>query len=82
VPYIKQPDRYELDHGRPPRSPGELNYRITALIREYVEFWGLGYPAINDVLGALDGAKSEFYRRVAAPYEDGKIVENGDVYDE
>ncbi|WP_439397023.1 DUF6899 family protein [Bradyrhizobium sp. PMVTL-01] len=35
---------------------------------------------MNDVLGALDGAKAEFYRRVAAPYEDAKIADSGDVY--
>jgi hypothetical protein len=38
------------------------------------------YQSINDVLGALEGAKLEFYRRIAAPYEDTKIQENGDVY--
>jgi hypothetical protein len=40
------------------------------------------YQAINDCLGALEGAKLELYRRVAAPYEDRKIQENGDVYSE
>ena len=30
--------------------------------------------------GALRCAQMEFYRRVAAPYEDKKIQENGDVY--
>jgi hypothetical protein len=35
---------------------------------------------VNDVVGALDGAKAEFQRRVVAPYEDKKIRENGDVY--
>lgn len=32
------------------------------------------------VIGALEFALSEFKRRVVAPYEDGKIAENGDVY--
>ena len=31
-------------------------------------------------MGALECAKLELYRRVAAPYEDVKIMENGDVY--
>jgi hypothetical protein len=47
---------------------------------QYVSDHDLSYRTINDVLGALEGAKLEFYRRVAAPYEDQKIQENGDVY--
>lgn len=64
---------------------------------------GVSYRVINDIVGALEGAKLEykrrrgvlkaagvfyafddvktsFYNRVAAPYEDQKIKENGDVY--
>jgi len=40
----------------------------------------LRYQNINDLLGALEGAKLELYRRVAAPYEDEKVESNGDVY--
>ena len=32
------------------------------------------------LIGVLECAKLELYRRVAAPYEDDKIDENGDVY--
>ena len=59
---------------------GELNYAITMLLVCYWETHGKNYQTINDILGALEGAKAEFYRRVAAPYEDQKIAENGDVY--
>jgi len=31
-------------------------------------------------VGVLECAKLELYRRIAAPYEDEKIVETGDVY--
>jgi len=31
-------------------------------------------------VGVLECAKMELYRRVAAPYEDKKKEENGDVY--
>jgi hypothetical protein len=31
-------------------------------------------------MGALEGAKMEMYRRVAAGYEDKAILRNGDVY--
>jgi len=34
----------------------------------------------QDILGAFKCAWSEFYRRKVAPYEDQKMVENGDVY--
>lgn len=38
------------------------------------------YQDHNDVMGALEGAKQEYYRRIVAPYENEKIKENGDVY--
>jgi len=41
---------------------------------------GPSYQTINDIIGALEGAKMEFYRRVVVPYEDKKIKDNGDVY--
>ena len=68
------------------RSPGELNFAITKLIQCYLDNKTgpnikLSYQLINDVLGATEGAKAEFYRRVAVKYEDQKIIENGDVYE-
>lgn len=78
MPYIRQPERQRAAVA--PETPGELNFAITALMQSYIQFTGLRYTAINDVLGALEGAKAEFYRRVAVPYENQKIKENGDVY--
>ena len=91
MPYIKQLDRDRIDNFTRTRSvidtPGELNYAITRLILNYLEDQiqippkgQLKYQDINDVLGALEGAKLEFYRRFCAPYEDGKKDQNGDVY--
>lgn len=80
MPYVKQDTRDLLDHGYPPQTPGELNYNVTRLVVNYVNNHGLSYATINEIVGALEGAKLEFYRRVAAPYEDTKITENGDVY--
>jgi hypothetical protein len=81
MPYIDQESRHQIDeHGRKPTSAGELNYCITKLCTEYCEIWGLTYSHINNVLGALEGAKQEFYRRVAIPYEDKKRGIHGDVY--
>lgn len=78
MPYIKEYDRDRAENI--PDNPGELNFAITKLCIEYMTRFGLKYANINDVMGALEGAKAEFYRRVAAPYEDKKIFENGDVY--
>ena len=85
MPYIKQLRRLQLDTVAIEDSkfeinnPGELNYVITRLIDNYHSRRG-DYQSVNDVVGALEGAKLEFYRRVAAPYEDQKAMENGDVY--
>lgn len=81
MPYIAQYRREFLDpDGVSPQSVGELNFLFTLLAYRFWKENGANYSAINDVLGALEGAKLEFYRRVAAPYEDKKIKENGDVY--
>jgi hypothetical protein len=61
-------------------TAGELNYWLTDTIVTYLTHKGLTYQTCNDIVGALDNAKSEFVRRVQIPYEDKKIKENGDVY--
>jgi hypothetical protein len=86
MPYIKQEERARLDKENEfkpigqPRTAGELNFMFTIYAQQYFKQHGQNYQAINDIMGALEGAKLEFYRRVAAPYEDQKIKENGDVY--
>jgi len=78
MPYIKQSERdFLLDSI--PETAGQLNYMISRLIKDYVIRQGLAYQTINDIVGALEGAKVEFQRRVVAPYEDKKILENGDI---
>lgn len=62
------------------RTPGELNFQITMVLKRYVETNGLCYATIADVLSSCEGAKLEFYRRIAAPYEEDKMLANGDVY--
>ena len=82
MPYIKKSDRYRVTVDGP-ENAGELNFAITTLLLEYLFYRGnakFDYQNINDCLGALEGAKLEFYRRAVAPYEDQKIQENGDVY--
>ncbi len=78
MPYI--PQRHRMNAASAPTTPGELNFAITSLIMRYLGAMGSSYVQMNDVLGALEGAKQEFYRRVVSKYEDQKIIENGDVY--
>jgi hypothetical protein len=81
MPYIKQEDRTKIDElNQSPKTAGELNYLFTKLSINYILDNGLSYQKLNDVVGALEGCKLELYRRMIAPYEDKKIIENGDVY--
>ena len=93
MPYITPEIKSLIDTGRIPQTSGELNYKITTLLLSYLKYqctsykfkgkklqWNYKYQLLNDILGALEGAKLEFYRRVAVPYEKKKCKENGDVY--
>jgi hypothetical protein len=81
MPYIKQERREAIMAGAKPQDAGELNFAITVLVDNYLkDKGGIRYAHLNEVIGAIDCAKLELYRRVAAPYEDKKMEENGDVY--
>ena len=86
MPYITKTARVALDLGsRKAKTPGELNYLITKLVREYIEnhlVTTVTYTNLNEVIGVLECTKQELYRRVLAPYEEIKREENGDVYPE
>ncbi len=60
----------------PEEIDGELNYIVTKILKE---IYPLRYFHINKAIGVLECIKLEYYRRVAAPYEDSKIKESGDV---
>jgi len=63
------------------QTPGQLNYEITNVIMRY--WWRTfkqDYTTINDIIGALEGAKLEFTRRIVVDFEKGKCASNGDVY--
>jgi hypothetical protein len=80
MPYIEQSRRKELDNGGKAETQGELNYKITMLLLDYMEYAGLSYGNINSVVGALECSKLEFYTKVARPYEEGKSRQNGPIY--
>lgn len=80
MPYIRREKRKDLEQGCVVETPGELNYKITMIVMDYVQHEGLSYQTIAEVTGVLENVKQELYRRVAVPYEEKKILENGDVY--
>lgn len=95
MPYIKTEMRSKLDPHIDSLSSaivelnenefaGNLNYTINKLIQSILtkknDHLSLSkYSDWNEVVGALECAKIEIYRRLIAPYEDIKITENGDV---
>lgn len=57
--------------------PGDVNYIITKLCHAYIETKGECYQHYNDLIGALESAKLELYRKRVANYEEKKEEENG-----
>lgn len=81
MPYITKDRRDVLsESARIPDTCGELNYLVTMLVRSYLQRKGECYQTYNDIVGALECAKLEVYRRKISLYENLKISENGDVY--
>ncbi len=93
MPYIPQDDRKQYDAAiaaiaaglsqkSPDRRKGHANYVITQILRKA---WGVdeasgeSYSSYADVVGTLESAKLEIYRRWVAPYEDKAIAKNGDL---
>jgi len=84
MPYIKQEDRKKFDKKLEElsnliNSDGELNYCITILINKLLNKRGKNYQNLNNLIGTLECAKLEFYRTIISPYENLKILENGDI---
>lgn len=80
MPYVSEPERRAIAAGAKPRTAGQLNYVLTLAALEYLAGKELTYAAMNEVMGAFESAKQEFYRRAVTPYEDRKAAANGDVY--
>lgn len=57
---------------------GDLNYTITRILDG--AYPSKRYRQMNEIVGVLECAKLEFYRRIAVPYEDQKRYEESDVY--
>ncbi len=93
MPYIRQDKRDEFDvelddfiiqfleTSDSDSIAGRLNYAISSIMGAIINNdERISYSRINELIGVLDCAKMELYRRIAAPYEDDKSRINGDVY--
>ena len=88
MPYIKQEIRKDLEPQLDElcvklsrlsnvQRDGVVNYVITTILRNQYNFGR--YLEYNSAIGVIESVKLEFYRKSVAPYEDTKIIENGDL---
>lgn len=56
---------------------GDINYAFSRIVSGVMG--EVSYPKVAVITGVLENIKQEFYRRVATPYEDMKIMQNGDI---
>jgi hypothetical protein len=87
MPYIEAKTRNILDHPLhelgavvPGFSIGVLNYVVVKLCLKWLKNRSRDYETLNAIVGMLECVKLELFRRVVAPYEDGRCGENGDVF--
>ena len=71
-------------HDMPPSRDqlvGVVNYVVTRVVMQsfHVERGQMEYADVNAIVGVLSAVQFEFYRRMAAEYEDQKAHDNGDV---
>jgi hypothetical protein len=80
-PYIKKERREVLDvHPDQAETTGELTYLLCREVNAYIEHKGKSFQNISECIAALESAKIELSRRVLAKYEDGKLLDHGDVW--
>jgi hypothetical protein len=64
---------------------GEMNFIISNILNIYIQKTKkqdiFNYNICNNLIGVLECAKLELYRKVISKYEDDKILENGDLYE-
>jgi hypothetical protein len=56
---------------------GDINYAFSRILTGLMG--DVSYGKIAIITGVLENIKQEFYRRVAEPYEEKKILQNGDI---
>lgn len=88
MPYIKKDQREEVNcyleqvigYLKDTAQIGCLNYIITKICIQFLKTKGESYATYNDLIGVLECAKLELYRRQVSKYENKKIKENSDVF--
>lgn len=58
------------------KADGDLNYMLFAYCKRYIK---PSYNNYKNFIGELRQCAAEIERRILSPYEDKKILENGDV---
>jgi len=85
MPYLPTSQKEKIDRGlialnlSELKDSGDLNYAIHQIISQYISKNKKSYQTYNDIIGALECAKMEIYRRKVSAYEEIKILQNGDV---
>jgi hypothetical protein len=80
MPYLENGIRASLAQGRVAKTPGELSFSMSQLIKGYIAMRGTSYGTFNDIVGAMECLKLELYRRLIGTYEQKKCDENSDVF--
>ena len=88
MPYITKQEKDELkpllDQIKL-SGPGQLAYAVSILMINLLRHSSphmLTFLVLNATIGAVERALDEFKRRILDPYEQQKIRDNGDVYQE
>jgi len=82
MPYIEKKDRLVMEKilalmkKLKVKANGDLNYILFAFCKRHVE---PSYNNYKNFCGELRQCATEIERRILGPYEDKKIMENGDV---
>ena len=82
MPYVNQERRSDLNKvvvamtEADVKADGDLNYIIFRFAKYHIT---PSYNAYKNFCGELHQAATEIERRLLAPYEDAKIIENGDL---
>lgn len=84
MPYIPKETRRAMasslgDLNAQIKTIGDLTYVVYKLARLFIGKDELNFQAINQVLGMFSSAQLEFWWRTQRPYEEVKIIENGDI---
>jgi hypothetical protein len=58
---------------------GELNYLIFRIVKSWINKNGKKYSRFASIIGTLECCKTEIYRKLIVPYEEGKEDKNGRI---